>query len=307
MKIIILSPNVDLLFTEELKEKIHSAGNAIFIKKIKPLLEVCELYGTEQKIVAIDPDFCEWSVPKAVIEKMKNVQAICLQTTSFSWIDTVEAKKQGIPVMNLRGFSTQAVAEWAMLMAVNVARKLPLIIKDGWKQDFSKYQGIELNGKTAGIIGLGTIGTRVAEICKGLGMKVVYWSRKSKNKRFSFTELNDLIKRADFIFPTLAQNEETKGLITDEMLKSMRRSAIFVSIVHKIYNHDLLLQLVKEGKIYGYAFESEKDKIVDFEGNVWADPELAWCTNESMRMNAEQWTEAIVKAVKNDYPTQVNK
>lgn len=307
MKIIILSPNADLLFTDELKGKIKSAGEAVFIKDIKPLLDVPELYDSEQKIVAIDPDFCEWKVSKEVIEKMKNVQAICLQTTSFSWIDTAEAKKQSIPVMNLRGFSTEAVAEWAFMMAINVARKLPIIIKDGWKQDFSKHQGVELRGKIVGIVGLGTIGTRIAEICNGLGMEVVYWSRSSKDERFSFTGLEDLMKKADFIFPTLAQNEETTGLITDEMLRSMRRSAIFVSIVHKIYNHDLLLQLVKEGKIYGYAFETEKEKMNDFEGNVWAGPELAWCTSESFRRNAEQWTEAIVKAVKNDYSTQVNK
>lgn len=307
MKIIILSPNADLLFTEELKRKIKSDSDTVFIKDIKPLLEVSELYDSEQKIVAIDPDFCGWNVPKEVIEKMKNVQAICLQTTSFSWIDTAEAKKQDIPVMNLRGFSTEAVAEWAFMMAINVARKLPLIIKDGWKQDFSKHQGIELKGKTAGIIGLGTIGTRIAEICNGLGMEVVYWSRKSRDERFSFVELDNLMKRADFIFPTLSQNEETKGLITDQMLKNMRMSAIFVSIVHKIYNHDLLLQLVKEKKIYGYAFETEKEKMTDFEGNVWAGPELAWCTNESFKRNAEQWTESIVRATKNDYLTQVNK
>lgn len=307
MKIIILSPNADLLFTEELKGKIKSAGDVIFIKDIKPLLEVSKLYNDEQKIVAIDPDFCEWNVPKEVVRKMKNVQAICLQTTSFSWIDTAEAKEQGIPVMNLRGFSTEAVAEWAFMMAINVARKLPLIIKDQWKQDFSKHQGVELKGKITGIIGLGTIGSRIGEICNGLGMEVVYWSRKSRNERFSFTELGDLMKKADFIFPTLAQNEETTGIITDQMLKSMRRSAIFVSIVYKIYNHDLLLQFAKESKIYGYAFETEKEKITDFEGNVWAGPELAWCTSESFRRNAEQWTEAIVKAVKNDYQTQVNK
>lgn len=307
MKIIILSPNADLLFTDELKGKIKSAGEAVFIKDIKPLLSVPELLDDEQKVIAIDPDFCAWNVPKEVIGKMKNVQAICLQTTSFSWIDTAEAKKQGIPVMNLRGFSTEAVAEWAFMMAMNVARKLPLIIKDSWKQDISKHQGVELKGKIVGIIGLGTIGTRIAEICNGLGMEVVYWSRSSKDERFSFSELADLMKKADFIFPTLAQNEETTGLITDEMLKNMRRSAIFVSIVHKIYNHDLILQLVKEDKLYGYAFETEKEKITDFEGNVWAGPELAWCTSESFRRNAEQWTKAIVKAVKNDYLTQVNK
>ncbi len=307
LKIIILSPNADFLFTTELKEKIKSVGDVTIIKKIKPLLEISQLYTKDKKIIAIDPDFCEWSVPKVIIEKMKNVQAICLQTTSFSWIDTGQAKKQNIPVVNLRGFSTEAVAEWAFMMAINVARKLPLIIKDGWTQDFSKHQGIELKNKTVGIIGLGTIGTRIAEICSGLDMNVVYWSRKSRDTRFSFIELPQLMQNADFMFLTLAQNEETKNLITDKMLKSMKHSAIFVSIVHKIYNHELILQLVKEGKLYGYAFETGKEKMTDFTGNVWAGPELAWCTEDSMRKNAQQWTEAIITAAKNKYPTQVNK
>ncbi len=306
MKIIVLSPNIDLLFTKELKQKIKSVGDLVFIKEIKPLSEVVELYDSEQKIIAIDPDFCDWNVPKEVIKKMKNVQAICLQTTSFSWIDTAEAKKQGIPVMNLRGFSTEAVAEWAFMMAINVARKLPLIIKNGWKQDFNKHQGIELKGKVAGIIGLGAIGTRIAEICQGFGMKTIYWSKNSRDNRFSLVELSKLMEKADFIFPTLAQNEETKGLITDQMLKSMKRSAVFVSIVHKIYNHDLVLQLIKEGRIYGYAFETEKEKITDFEGNVWVGPALAWCTRESFQKNAKQWVEAIINASNGQYPTKIN-
>ncbi len=307
LKIIILSPNMDILFTEELKRKIKAAGDVIFIKNITPLLKVAELYDTNPKIIAIDPDFCQWSVPKKIIVKLKNVQAICLQTTSFSWIDTAEAKRQSIPIVNLRGFSTEAVAEWAVLMALNVARKLPLVIKEGWKQDFAKYQGVELKGKTAGIIGLGAIGTRIAEICIGLGMNVVYWSRKSRDRRFSIVKLEDLMKKSDVVFPALAQNEETKDLITDTLLQNMKQSAIFVSIVHQIYNHDLLLQLVKNGKLFGYAFETEKEKITDFEGNVWVDPELAWCTDGSMKKNGEQWTEAIVRSVRKEYPTQVNK
>lgn len=306
MKIIILSKNSDLFFTEEQKEKIKSAGDAIFIKDIKPLLDVVALYSDDEKIIAIDPDYCEWNVSKEVIEKMKNVLAICLQTTSFSWIDINEAKKHNIPVINLRGFSTEAVAEWAVMMAINVARKLPLIIKDEWKQDFGKHQGIELRGKSAGIIGLGNIGTRIAEICNGLGMNIIYWSKQQKDERFSFFQLDELMKSADFIFPTLAQNEQTKKIITDGLIKSIKRSAIFVSIVHKMYNHDLILEMVQNNQLYGYAFETEKEKMTDFIGNVWAGPELAWCTDESLKRNAEQWTESIINAANGKYPTQVN-
>lgn len=301
MQIVILSPIADVLFTEQLKNKISSLGQLVIIKDIKPLSDVSELYSDAEKIVAIDPDFCDWKVSKEEVEKMKNVKVICLQTTSFSWIDTTV----NIPVTNLRGFSTNAVAEWAIVMAFNVARKVPLIMKEGWKQDFVKYQGFELQGKTAGIIGLGHNGKRIAELCAVIGMNVMYWSENSRDDRFIYKELSEVMS-ADFVFPTVADNEQTRHLITDDMLRSMKPTSIFISTIHKIYNHDLVLQLVKEGKLYGYGFESNKENINDFEGNIWVDPELAWCTRECMKRNADQWTESIVKALQSEYPTRIN-
>lgn len=229
-----------------------------------------------------------------------------LQTTSFSWVDSEHVGKKGVPVVNLRGFSSIAVAEWATMMAMNVARGVPVVSQDSWKQDYVKHQGIELRGKTAGVVGLGNIGTAIAENCKGLGMKVQYWSKNSKDDRFKKVSLDSLLKTSDVIFPAVAQNDETKGLIKDKMLKSMKKSAIFISIVHHVYNHELLLSLAKENKIFGYAFETSKPEFGKYKGNVWAGPELAWCTEDSMRKNAEQWVETIIKASKGKYPRRIN-
>lgn len=306
VKLIVLSPAADILLSDILKRRLCSAGELVIIKHAASLNDVTELQDGEEKIVAIDPDFCGWKITRENLQHMKNVRAICLQTTSFSWIDVEAAKEQGIPVVNLRGFSTEAVAEWAVMMTLNVARRIPLVIKDGWKADYVAHQGIELKGLNAGIIGLGSIGIRVAELCDGLGMSVIYWSRHARDERFSYRELAVLMKEADILFLTLAQNQETEKLITDDMLLSMKHSAIFTSVVHKIYNHDLVVKLVAEGKLYGYAFETGTQKIADFEGNVWAGPELAWCTDDSMRRNGDMWVEAILNAVKEDYPTRVN-
>lgn len=308
MKIFILSPNLNTLFTTEQLEKINSVGDAVFIKETQPFENVKELFeGDENRILAIDPDFCDWKVPNEVIDKIPNLKAICLQTTSFSWIDIDHAKQKGVPVMNLRGFSTEAVAEWAFLMALSVARKIPLVAKDNWGQDYDKHKGIELKGKTVGIVGLGRIGSRIAELCEGFGMEVIYWSKNSKSEKYKHVELAELMKTSDLIFPVLAQNKETNGLVTDALLKSMKKEAIFVSIVHHVYNHDLLLDLVKNGSIYGYAFEEDGGKVFDkFDGNVYASPALAWCTVDSLRRNAEQWVESISNAVKENYETRVN-
>jgi len=125
-----------------------------------------ELQTPEEKIICLDPDFCDWTVPNSVFDSL-NLKAVILQTTSFSWIDIDYAKSKDIPVVNLRGFSSIAVAEWVTMMVLNIARKLPIVIKDDWKQDYTKHQGIELRGKTAGIVGMGRIGAAIAENMAG--------------------------------------------------------------------------------------------------------------------------------------------
>jgi len=309
MKIYVLSPNIDSFFKEEHHQKLQETNaEIILVKKQKEMSDIEGLFDSDDdKILAIDPDFNNWTVKNKDLDKIKNLKAVVLQTTSFSWIDINHLKEKGIPVINLRGFSTEAVAEWALLMAMNVARRIPLVVRDDWKQDYSKHQGIELKGKIAGVIGLGSIGSRAAELFQGIGMEVIYWSKNSTDERFKRVELEELMKTADVISPHTAQNNETNSLITDEMLKSMKKTAIFVSTIHNIYNHDLVLQMVKEGNLFGYGFETAKPEMDKYDGNVWAGPELAWATDGSISRNTDQWIEAVVKASQGNFENQVNK
>ena len=279
----------------------------VYINKAKPLSELKELLkDEEEKVLAIDPDFWVWNAPNELTKAVKNIKAICLQSTSFSWLDVGVAKKNGVPVVNLRGFPTVAVAEWATMMTLAVARKIPLIAQNAWKMNYDTQRGLELHGRTAGIVGLGKIGTAIAENMKGLGLDVQYWSKHSSDKRFKKVPLAQLMKTSDVILLTLAKNVETKKLITDSMLKSMKKDAMFISVVHEIYNHDLLLDMAAKNKIYGYAFEEQKGKFLIYKGNVWGGPEMAWYTEESVRKNAEQWTEGILAATKGKFPNKVN-
>lgn len=306
MKLVVLSPNWETLLTEEQKQVLKNTRDCVFVSKIAPLSQVSELAGDGEKIIAIDPDFCNWKIENAEVDKIQGLKAICLQSTSFSWVDGEYLKSKNIPVTNLRGFSSIAVSEWAFMMALNLARKLPVVIKDGWKQDYTKHQGVELRGKTAGIVGLGNIGTKIAENCKGFGMEVIYWSKNSRNADFQYKSIEEIMKTADVIFPAVAQNSETNGLITDDMINSLKKGAIFVSIVHHVYNHELLLERARKGEIYGYGFEQADASMTNYEGNVWAGPELAWATDGSMKRNSEMWVESIMRALKGEYPTRVN-
>jgi len=153
---------------------------------------------------------------------------------------------------------------------------------------------------------MGNIGSAFAEVAYGMGMKVQYWSKQSADKRFKKVSLKQLMKTSDVIFPAVAQNDETSGLLTDELLQSMKPSAIFVSIVHRIYSHDLLVKMVNKGKLFGYGFENGEPVFTKYSGNIWAGPELAWCTAESFQRNSEVWLEQITLATKGKYPNQIN-
>lgn len=84
-----------------------------------------------------------------------------------------------------------------MTMMFNLARQTPRLIKDGFPldfdKDFMKYRGIELQGKTVGIVGLGTIGSAIAERCAGLDMHVAYWSRSPKDNGYRYRTLDELL------------------------------------------------------------------------------------------------------------------
>ncbi|MFZ2706553.1 MAG: 2-hydroxyacid dehydrogenase [Minisyncoccia bacterium] len=297
MKLYIFTPNKEALFTKEIETTLQDNFDLIFYTSPKPLAEHTDFINdTNEKIVALDPDYFGWKFSAEEIDLMKNVKAICLQTTSFSWIDTKHANSKNIPVLNLKGFSTEAVAEFAFMLALGVARKLPLIIQADYKQDFVAHQGVELKGKTAGVIGLGRIGTSVANKCKGFGMSVQYWSKNSKDDKYQFLDLEKLIATSDVIFITLAQNEDTAHILTDDILRKMKETTIFVSIAHKVFNEELILKMVKDGKLYGYGTEEDNGNPTKIKGNILVLPSVAWATKESMDKNADMWVNSIISA-----------
>ena len=130
MKLIILSPNIHLIFSHEQKQKLEKVFDVLWFSESQKLDDVLELQSHEEKIVAIDPDFCDWKITRENLEKMKGIKAICLQTTAFHYIDTDYLKEKNIPVTNLRGFSTNAVAEQAFAMTFALARKIPIVLRE---------------------------------------------------------------------------------------------------------------------------------------------------------------------------------
>jgi lactate dehydrogenase-like 2-hydroxyacid dehydrogenase len=303
MKTYILSE----LITEEFKQNLSLVTDSVvYISTPQKLSSIKQLQGSEEKIVVIDPDFVDWIVTKEDLATISNLEAVIVSSTSFGWLDVNYLKGKDIPLINVKDWSTQAVAEWAIFMALNLSRNLPLLIKDGFPLDYGKYRGKELNGKTAGVIGMGNIGKAIAKRAVGLGMNVVYWSKNSKTDLAKYVELEELFKTADYVFPTMADNSETQKLITDSMLRSLKSTSYFLSIVHHYYNHKLLIDMVKNKKLAGYGFEDSKSAMSDYSGNIWVAPEYAWCTKESYDNNDKKLLENVKSALEGNYNGRVS-
>lgn len=182
----------------------------------------------------------------------------------------------------------------AMLMFA-LAKKLPLQIKNNYKQDFSDgFTQLQLRGKKVGVVGLGNIGSRFAEICDGIGMKVCYWNRSEKISKYERKELKDLFKDCDVVLVALATNKETSSIVTDELLLSLKGTAILLSVAGtNLFNHNLAVKMIKEHKLFGYGLEIEDAGRFDFEGNIMATSEYAWFTKESQEARIELWVENI--------------
>lgn len=312
MKAFIFDPLWNELITEDLRKQLQDSGLEITVTTdIAPLSDCKDLFeGNEDRILCLNPDYVGWKLTVDDYKNIPNLKAILGAATSFSWIDMTHATSNNIAVCNIRNFSTQAVAEWATTMMLNLARQVPRLIKDDFPldfdKDFMKYRGVELKGKTAGIVGLGTIGSAVAERAKGLGMNVVYWSNSPKDSSYKSVELFELFKTADVIFPTMAINEETKKIVTPELLASMKSSAIFVSVVHDLFDEQFVLDMVKDGKLFGFGFEAGPNSFKKYNGNVWAAPAYAWTTDGSMNNSMVKWVENMVNASQGNFPNKVN-
>ncbi|MBI3559495.1 hypothetical protein HY085_03800 [Candidatus Gottesmanbacteria bacterium] len=134
--------------------------------------------------------------------------------TGTGTVDLEHAKKKKITVCNVPGYATESVAEWVFGLILEHLRQLEKAKQTARKGDFSGdgFSATEILGKKFGIIGLGRIGRRVAQIAQGFGANVVYWSR-NKKEGFQYENLDNLIKTSDFISLHALTTKDTENIL----------------------------------------------------------------------------------------------
>jgi glycerate dehydrogenase len=158
-----------------------------------------------------------------VFEHANSLRLLAINSTGYDLVDIQAAKEKGIRVANIPGFSTEAVAEHAIALILAVSKKIPAgdnamrkspFQIDPANQEHHKYLGFDLAGKTLGIIGLGSIGQRVAKIAQGFGMSVIAFNRSPKNVNgVKQVPLDVLLKESDIISLHVPLSPETGDII----------------------------------------------------------------------------------------------
>lgn len=295
-------------FTKEQIKNLQAVGETIFLEDFFDLDNAPYLKEDEEKILVVDPDWYNWDINANHLSKTKNLKGVCLATTAFDWIDLEYCKENNILVTNVPKYSTDSVAEYAIFLMMVLAKKFPMQLKKDYKMEYSKSMlTTEIKNKTLGIIGLGTIGSKIAEMGSSLGMNVIYWNRTKKDCNYKSVDLETIFTTADFIIPTFATNEETKKLISDDLINKMNNNAL-INVINnstEIYNHELLIKRAEEGKI-SYAFEIYDDgkKMYDYKGNIMATAPYAFYTKESIERLLDIWTQNAI-AIANNSPQNI--
>lgn len=192
------------------------------------------------------------------IESCPNLKYLNVAFTGVDHVDLECCKRHGIKVSNAAGYSTEAVSELAVGLAVALMRNFSQMDGNSRKLgNRNNFLGTELSGKTVGIVGTGAIGLATARIFMAFGCKIIAYSRTQKNvEGISYTTLDELFAKADIISLHIPANAQTKGLISKDLLAKMKDTAIIINTARgPVMDNAALADLLKAGKIAGAGID----------------------------------------------------
>lgn len=297
---------VDHVYLEEEQiGKLRSLGNLKVFKQTPRSTD-----DLKRRIAGADVVIVGWNkLTKDVINSTKKLKMISIWATSCHYVDVQAAKEKGITVTHVPGYATEAVAEHSFALMLAAARRLlsadKHVRKGGF--DWRPFGGVELRGKTLGVIGTGTIGCRVAEISKGFEMQVLGYDKypnvqKARELGMKYVDLSILLRNSDFISVHVTLTPETERLLGEKEFEAVKNGAVVVNTSQgKVIDEKALMKALKSGKI-SYAgldvFEEEppaKSNPLFALDNTVLSPHVGFHTVEAVKRCTDICIDNIVK------------
>ena len=244
------------------------------------------------------------------IARIRKARVICKQGVGYDTIDIAAAKRHGIPVCRTPGVNSEAVTEMAMALALSAGRRVAQtdrLIRAGVPLKRPDVLGVEMAGKTVGIIGLGNIGKLSARKWQAaFGASVLYFDPYVENREYGKCEtLEEMLPRIDLLTVHCPLNEETRGMVGAKELALMKPTAIVVSTARGgIVDEKALYDALKGGKLFGAGLDvwdevepPRKEHPLLALPNVVATPHIAGNTRETQERSSLQTAMLAVEAL----------
>lgn len=250
-------------------------------------------------------------MPAEVLRKCDKLRFIDVAFTGVDHVGLDAAKEKNIAVSNASGYSNEAVSELVIGTTLSLARNLRSVedrCREG--KDKTGLVGWEIKGKTVGIIGLGKIGTRTAELFHAFGATVLAQSRTHHDGIAEYIEQvtqEELLRRSDIVVLHCPLNDSTRGMINAEKLAMMKPTALLVNVARGpvVVEKDLAAAL-ENGVIAGAAIDVfDKEPPLDTASpilhapNCLVTPHVAFATQQSMSLRAEIVFDNLAKWMEN--------
>lgn len=266
----------------------------------------CELHILENNITSNEDKFAlalkdadalivgvEKITPR-VLQYANKLKVIAKHGAGVDNIDLKEAQRKNIIVSNAPGANRHAVADFVFGLFLSIARQIPAATYDVKEQKWSPFIGNEMFNKTLGVIGTGRIGKEVISRALGFNMNVLCFDlypdeQLEEQDLVNYVELEDLIKKSDFITVHTDLNKDSSSLIGEEELKSMKSSAYLVNTARGgIIDEEALFHSLQKGEIKGAAMDVFKNEPLTRSlllglPNFIATPHMAGYTYEALR------------------------
>lgn len=253
-----------------------------------------------------------------LLERLPNLQLIAGAATGTDNIDLAWCRQHGLPVCNIRGYAVHAVPEHVMMLMLVLRRQLLAYRADlaagKWQQApmfcFFDHPIRDLHGSTLGLIGRGSLGEGVARLAEGFGMNVLWGERKGAAAvREGYVPFETLLAAADVVSLHCPLNAETRGMIGETELRTMKRDALLINTARGgLVDEQALVRALREGWIAGAGFDvlsqeppRDGNPLLDLDlPNFILMPHVAWASAGAMQTLADQLVDNIEAFVRGE-------
>jgi len=251
-----------------------------------------------------------------VIEAGKKLKIICKHGAGVDNIDCEKAKEMGIPVTNVPATNSDAVADFAFGLILNIARKISANAFEVKRGKWNKDIGVDVCKKTLGIIGCGAIGRRVAKRGQGFDMRVLgydpYVKESANLSNISLVDLDTLIKESDFISIHVPLTPDTRNLIGSKEMQQMKKGAFIINTARGgIVDENALYQFLTNGHLGGAALDVTEQEPIQSDSpllkldNVIITSHIASYSKESLNAVSMACARNIIKIINNETPDNI--